>query len=99
MEKQILDYTLVPAGLLLMVTYHFWLLFRILNHPNKTVIGFNSLNRRFWVSAMMEVALISSLSFFPSYCWLKKTKKKKKEMKILVGFADLASWGMGCWIP
>ncbi|KAJ9691752.1 hypothetical protein PVL29_013825 [Vitis rotundifolia] len=54
MEKQILDYTLVPAGLLLMLTYHFWLLFRILNHPNKTVIGVNSLNRRFWVSAMME---------------------------------------------
>ncbi|KAJ9691750.1 hypothetical protein PVL29_013823 [Vitis rotundifolia] len=54
MEKQILDYTLVPAGLLLMAAYHIWLLFFILNHPNKTVIGVNAFNRRFWVSAMME---------------------------------------------
>ena len=85
MEKQILDYTLVPAGLLLMVTYHFWLLFRILNHPNKTVIGFNSLNRRFWVSAMMEVALISSL-FFSLLLLIEKDKEKEKRDENFGGF-------------
>ncbi|KAH7839464.1 hypothetical protein Vadar_004499 [Vaccinium darrowii] len=54
MEKQILDYTLVPAGLLMMVGYHIWLLYQVLNHPSTTVIGFHAINRRFWVSAMMQ---------------------------------------------
>lgn len=54
MEKLILDYTLVPTGLLIMVSYHVWLLHRIINHPVKTVIGVNAINRRFWVRAMME---------------------------------------------
>ncbi|OIT26940.1 PREDICTED: uncharacterized protein LOC109214643 [Nicotiana attenuata] len=56
MEKEILDYVLVPVGLLLMVAYHIWLLNRILKHPNRTVIGINSINRHFWVRAMMEDA-------------------------------------------
>ncbi|KAM1127065.1 hypothetical protein ACFX2J_042042 [Malus domestica] len=56
MELKVLDYILVPAGLLLMVTYHLWLLCRIVKQPNKTVIGINSINRRFWVQAMMEDA-------------------------------------------
>lgn len=55
MEKEILDYVLVPVGLLFMVAYHIWLLNRILKHPNRTVIGINSINRHFWVRAMMEV--------------------------------------------
>ncbi|KAK0592523.1 hypothetical protein LWI29_020656 [Acer saccharum] len=54
MLKQLLDYTLVPSGLLLMVAYHLWLLHRIVKHPTKTVIGVNAINRRFWVRAMME---------------------------------------------
>ncbi|CAN4089429.1 unnamed protein product [Withania somnifera] len=56
MEKQILDYVLVPVGLLFMVSYHVWLLQRILKHPSHTVIGINSINRQFWVRAMMEDA-------------------------------------------
>lgn len=55
MEKKVLDYVLVPSGLFVMVTYHLWLLYRILKHPNRTVIGINAVNRRFWVRAMMEV--------------------------------------------
>ncbi|EEF42768.1 uncharacterized protein LOC8262255 [Ricinus communis] len=54
MEKEIIDYTLVPLGLAVMVAYHSWLLYRILNKPSKTVIGVNTINRRFWVRAMME---------------------------------------------
>ncbi|KAL2556320.1 hypothetical protein Fot_01059 [Forsythia ovata] len=54
MEKQFLDYVLVPIGLLLMVSYHIWLLHQILKHPNRTIVGFNAINRRLWVRAMME---------------------------------------------
>ncbi|XP_059304424.1 uncharacterized protein LOC132056305 [Lycium ferocissimum] len=54
MEKQILDYMLVPLGLLFMMAYHVWLLRRILKYPTQTVIGINSINRRFWVLARME---------------------------------------------
>uniref|UniRef100_A0A7N2MGW9 DUF599 domain-containing protein n=1 Tax=Quercus lobata TaxID=97700 RepID=A0A7N2MGW9_QUELO len=54
MEKSVLDYVLVPAGLVVMVSYHIWLLYRILKHPNNTIIGINAINRRFWVRAMME---------------------------------------------
>ncbi|XP_050238829.1 uncharacterized protein LOC126688241 [Mercurialis annua] len=54
MEKKILDYTLVPFGLAIMVAYHIWLLHRIFHKPSKTVIGVNTINRRFWVRAMME---------------------------------------------
>ncbi|KAM1781092.1 hypothetical protein ACFX11_042351 [Malus domestica] len=56
MQQRVLDYVLVPAGLLVMVAYHLWLLYRILAQPNSTVIGINSINRRFWVHAMMEEA-------------------------------------------
>lgn len=55
MEKEVLDYILVPAGLLIMVAYHIWLLHHVVHHPSRTVIGLNALNRRFWVAAMMEV--------------------------------------------
>jgi hypothetical protein len=58
MGRAILDYTLVPLGLVTMVAYHIWLLYRIMKHPTKTVIGINAINRRFWVRAMMEVLYI-----------------------------------------
>ncbi|EOY23748.1 hypothetical protein QUC31_008417 [Theobroma cacao] len=53
-EKKYLDWALVPIGILLMLAYHLWLLYRIVKHPTKTVIGVNAINRRFWVRAMME---------------------------------------------
>ena len=74
MEKKIIDFILVPSGLLVMLAYHIWLFYRILKHPTKTVVGVNAINRRFWVQAMMEVQKdIPSLyntnpfSFFVSY--------------------------------
>lgn len=56
MEEKILDYVLVPTGLLVMAAYHIWLLYRILHHPTQTIVGINAINRRFWVRAMMEDA-------------------------------------------
>ncbi|KAI3958542.1 hypothetical protein MKW92_014004 [Papaver armeniacum] len=54
MKKEIFDYTLVPLGLCLMVSYHVWLLYRVITQPTKTVIGINAINRRIWVKTMME---------------------------------------------
>ncbi|MCL7034711.1 hypothetical protein MKW94_008617 [Papaver nudicaule] len=54
MRSKVLDYTLVPSGLVLMVSYHVWLLYRIITQPTQTVIGINAINRRIWVKTMME---------------------------------------------
>ncbi|KAF4356588.1 hypothetical protein F8388_006332 [Cannabis sativa] len=54
MEKRVIDYMLVPLGILGMVVYHGWLLYRVIYHPTKTVIGVNAIHRRYWVRAMME---------------------------------------------
>ncbi|XP_065860784.1 uncharacterized protein [Euphorbia lathyris] len=52
-EEEILDYVLVPMGLLVMSLYHSWLLFTIRRHPRRTVIGINAESRRQWVQAIM----------------------------------------------
>ncbi|XP_073128545.1 uncharacterized protein [Henckelia pumila] len=54
MKERILDYVLVPLGLIAMVAYHIWLLRQILSRPATTVVGINAINRRLWVRAMME---------------------------------------------
>ncbi|PIA34988.1 hypothetical protein AQUCO_03700325v1 [Aquilegia coerulea] len=54
MKIQFLDCILVPMGLVLMVGYHGWLLYRIIKHPKETVIGINTINRRIWVQTMMQ---------------------------------------------
>lgn len=54
MGKQMVDYMLVPTGLVIMVAYHIWLLYQIVKNPTRTIIGINAINRRFWVRAMME---------------------------------------------
>ncbi|KAK3042025.1 hypothetical protein RJ639_001727 [Escallonia herrerae] len=56
MEKQVLDFVLVPFGLVIMVAYHIWLLYQIAKYPTRTIVGINAINRRFWVRAMMEEA-------------------------------------------
>ncbi|KAJ4960795.1 hypothetical protein NE237_020705 [Protea cynaroides] len=43
MEKQIMDYTLVPSGLVILVAYHIWLLYRIIYQPMNTVVGINDM--------------------------------------------------------
>ncbi|KAI9102228.1 hypothetical protein K1719_023738 [Acacia pycnantha] len=54
MEEKLLDFILVPSGLLVLLSYHLWLLRRIINNPTKTVVGVNAMNCRLWVRAMME---------------------------------------------
>ncbi|CAH2044352.1 unnamed protein product [Thlaspi arvense] len=54
MQREYLDYILVPLGMGLMVVYHLWLLHRIIHRPSSTVVGLNAFNRRLWVQAMME---------------------------------------------
>ncbi|CAN0902365.1 hypothetical protein LINGRAHAP2_LOCUS21946 [Linum grandiflorum] len=44
-----------------MLLYHGWLLFTILNHPTRTVIGINSQSRHQWVHTLMTVIPIFSL--------------------------------------
>ncbi|XP_021292457.1 uncharacterized protein LOC110422768 isoform X1 [Herrania umbratica] len=53
MEEDKLDCLLVPLGLLLLASYHVWLLFTVLKHPTRTVIGLNAESRHQWVFAMM----------------------------------------------
>ncbi|XAR52129.1 hypothetical protein NMG60_11020040 [Bertholletia excelsa] len=54
MKTQVLDYLFVPGGILVMVAYHIWLLYHVVKHPVRTIIGINAINRRFWVRFMME---------------------------------------------
>ncbi|CAM8989931.1 unnamed protein product [Rhodiola kirilowii] len=54
MKESVMDFIMVPCGLLIMTAYHLWLLHRIIHHPSDTVVGLNAINRRFWIRAMME---------------------------------------------
>ncbi|CAN1749213.1 hypothetical protein LINPERHAP1_LOCUS3629 [Linum perenne] len=62
MEESELDYVLVPLGMLVMLLYHGWLLFTILNHPTRIVIGINSQSRHQWVHILMTVLNLIFLS-------------------------------------
>ncbi|CAL9074072.1 unnamed protein product [Musa acuminata var. zebrina] len=53
MEEKYLDMVMVPLGLLLQATYHIWLFFTIVRHPNRTVIGVNAQVKHRWLRAMM----------------------------------------------
>ncbi|XP_022735875.1 uncharacterized protein LOC111289258 isoform X1 [Durio zibethinus] len=54
MEEDKLDYLLAPLGLLMLALYHVWLLFTILKHPTRTIIGLNAESRHQWVFSMMS---------------------------------------------
>jgi hypothetical protein len=51
---------LVPLALVALACYHLWLLYIILRHPTRTVIGVNALARKRWVTAMMAVGITHS---------------------------------------
>ncbi|KAL3512212.1 hypothetical protein ACH5RR_024929 [Cinchona calisaya] len=51
-EKQV-DSVLVPVGMFIFLSYHIWLLFTIIYHPRRTVVGINAESRRNWVFSMM----------------------------------------------
>ncbi|XP_042521168.1 uncharacterized protein LOC122094431 [Macadamia integrifolia] len=52
-----LDIFLVPAGLIIMFSYHLFLLYRILTAPQTTVIGYENHNKMAWVERMMMADL------------------------------------------
>ncbi|KAL5226607.1 hypothetical protein ABZP36_014872 [Zizania latifolia] len=52
-REEKLDLVLVPLGLAVVAGYHLWLLYAILRHPTRTVVGLNALARKRWVAAMM----------------------------------------------
>ncbi|TVU35505.1 hypothetical protein EJB05_17398 [Eragrostis curvula] len=52
-REEKLDLVLVPLGVMALAVYHLWLLYTILRHPTRTVIGVNGMARKRWVSAMM----------------------------------------------
>eukprot|EP00253_Pinus_taeda_P015752 PITA_15752 len=49
-----LDLVLVPTGLIFLVVYHVYLVYRIIKYPDSTVIGFENGNRIVWVQQMMK---------------------------------------------
>ncbi|KAL0415914.1 UNVERIFIED_CONTAM: hypothetical protein Slati_3423300 [Sesamum latifolium] len=53
MEEKQLDFVLVPLGMGVLLAYHVWLLFTIVNNPRKTVIGLNAESRHKWVFCLM----------------------------------------------
>ena len=68
MEVGDLDYVLVPIGLMVLGVYNVWLLYTIIHHPSRTVIGLNTQSRYQWVLSMMTVSTLSlSLSLSLQY--------------------------------
>ncbi|XP_062011481.1 uncharacterized protein LOC133728087 [Rosa rugosa] len=54
-KKEYLDLILVPTGLLIMLCYHLFLLYRCLRHPETTVIGNENHCRNAWVERMLQI--------------------------------------------
>ncbi|KDO77723.1 hypothetical protein CISIN_1g047237mg [Citrus sinensis] len=62
-QKEYLDLVLVPLGLLIMFTYHLFLLYRYLHHPHTTAFGFENNDKRAWVEkkdASVAITVITS---------------------------------------
>ncbi|KAA8523945.1 hypothetical protein F0562_010368 [Nyssa sinensis] len=54
-RKEHLDIMLVPIGLLIMLGYHLFLLYRCLKFPHTTVIGYENHSKRAWIDKTMQV--------------------------------------------
>uniref|UniRef100_A0A0E0JMI7 DUF599 domain-containing protein n=1 Tax=Oryza punctata TaxID=4537 RepID=A0A0E0JMI7_ORYPU len=52
-REEKLDFVLVPLGLAVLAVYHLWLLYAVLRHPTRTVVGLNAIARKRWVTVMM----------------------------------------------
>ncbi|XP_068323402.1 uncharacterized protein [Pyrus communis] len=53
-QKEYLDVVLVPLGLLIMLIYHLFLLYKYLNHPLSTAIGSENIDRKIWVEKFLQ---------------------------------------------
>lgn len=54
-KEEYLDLILVPIGLLIMFSYHLFLLYRYLKFPDTTVMGCEDHYKRVWVEKTMQV--------------------------------------------
>ncbi|XP_052183970.1 uncharacterized protein LOC127795997 isoform X2 [Diospyros lotus] len=54
-QKEYLDLVLVPTGLILMFSYHLYLLYRYLCLPHTTVFGFENNDKRAWVEKVVQM--------------------------------------------
>nr|XP_043630800.1 uncharacterized protein LOC122602138 isoform X2 [Erigeron canadensis] len=52
-KEEKLDLILVPVGFLIMCIYHLFLLYRYLNCPEVTAIGYENHNKKAWVEKML----------------------------------------------
>ncbi|KAK7412398.1 hypothetical protein VNO78_03856 [Psophocarpus tetragonolobus] len=53
-HKEYLDLVFVPSGLLIMFAYHLFLLYKYINQPHNTVMGFENNDKRIWVERIMQ---------------------------------------------
>ncbi|KAK2968402.1 hypothetical protein RJ640_004408 [Escallonia rubra] len=56
-RKEHLDLILVPIGLFIMLSYHLFLLYRILRFPHTTIVGYENHHKRAWVEKLMQVGV------------------------------------------
>jgi hypothetical protein len=62
-QKEYLDLVLVPSGLLIMLAYHLFLLYRYIKLPHTTVMGFENNDKIAWVERIMQASIPLTSSF------------------------------------
>ncbi|TVT98894.1 hypothetical protein EJB05_55783 [Eragrostis curvula] len=60
-REEKLDLVLVPLGVMALAVYHLWLLYTILRHPTRTVIGVNGMARKRWNTEKNGVLAVQTL--------------------------------------
>ncbi|KAL6282392.1 hypothetical protein ACE6H2_013321 [Prunus campanulata] len=53
-QKEYLDVVLVPSGLLIMLIYHLFLLYKYLKHPLSTAMGYENKDKKTWVGKILQ---------------------------------------------
>ncbi|CAN6546366.1 unnamed protein product [Malus baccata var. baccata] len=55
-QKEYLDVVLVPSGLLIMLIYHLFLLYKYVNYPLSTAIGSENNDKKVWVGKILQLS-------------------------------------------
>lgn len=82
---------LVPAGLLFMLAYHFFFLYRYFHRPHTTFMGYDNNDKRAWVKSIMEAS--STLPLLPIFCCSTKIDFGKFAHLFIL---EIAEQGKGC---
>ncbi|KAM1917932.1 hypothetical protein ACFX13_037476 [Malus domestica] len=53
-QNEYLDVVLAPSGLLIMLIYHFFLLYKYVNYPLSTAIGSENNDKKVWVGKILQ---------------------------------------------